>query len=89
MKDLSLTTLSLLTIVFITLKLTDVITWSWWWVLSPTIAEFAIYVAMIVSAIVTYLSAKRKIKKSNPDGKSRYQMRVEEMQERLNQQKNN
>lgn len=25
----------LLTIVFIVLKLTDVIAWSWWWVLSP------------------------------------------------------
>lgn len=25
----------LLTIVFITLKLTHVIAWSWWWVLSP------------------------------------------------------
>lgn len=27
--------LGLLTIVFITLKLTNVITWSWWWVLLP------------------------------------------------------
>ena len=27
--------LGLLTIVFITLKLTGVIAWSWWWVLSP------------------------------------------------------
>lgn len=27
---------SLLTIVFITLKLTDYIAWSWWWVLLPT-----------------------------------------------------
>lgn len=25
----------LLTIVFITLKLTNVIAWSWWWVLAP------------------------------------------------------
>lgn len=25
-----------LTIVFVTLKLTHVIAWSWWWVLSPT-----------------------------------------------------
>ena len=27
--------LGLLTVVFITLKLCGVITWSWWWVLSP------------------------------------------------------
>lgn len=27
--------LSILTLIFITLKLTDEIGWSWWWVLSP------------------------------------------------------
>lgn len=27
--------IDLLTVVFIVLKLTKVITWSWWWVLSP------------------------------------------------------
>ena len=27
--------LDVLTIVFVVLKLTNVITWSWWWVLSP------------------------------------------------------
>ena len=32
---LSLGFLELLTITFIILKLTNVITWSWWWVLSP------------------------------------------------------
>lgn len=26
---------SILTLIFITLKLTGYITWSWWWVLSP------------------------------------------------------
>ena len=26
---------SILTIVFVVLKLTNVISWSWWWVLSP------------------------------------------------------
>lgn len=43
----------LLTIVFITLKLTDVIGWSWWWVLSPlwitavvVCILFAIYIAI-------------------------------------------
>lgn len=29
-----------LQIVFIVLKLTDVIDWSWWWVMSPMIASF-------------------------------------------------
>lgn len=33
---------SLLTLLFIALKLTGVIAWSWWWVLSPTLIAFAI-----------------------------------------------
>lgn len=34
--------LGLLTIVFITLKLTGYIAWSWWWVLSPLWLGFAV-----------------------------------------------
>lgn len=34
--------LELLTLLFITLKLLDVITWSWWWVLSPVLIPIAI-----------------------------------------------
>ena len=37
----------LLTIVFIVLKLTNVINWSWWWVLSPMWIS-VIFVALIV-----------------------------------------
>ena len=36
----------LLTIVFIILKLTDVIDWSWWWVLSP------IWISLILAAVI-------------------------------------
>lgn len=38
----------LLTIVFITLKLTDYIDWSWWWVLSPLWIPFVVIVLVIV-----------------------------------------
>lgn len=38
----------LLTIVFITLKLTGVIAWSWWWVLSPLWIGFAIFLALLI-----------------------------------------
>jgi len=34
--------LSILTLIFITLKLTGYIAWSWWWVLSPLWIPFAI-----------------------------------------------
>lgn len=48
--------LSLLTILFIGLKLTGYIKWSWWWVLSPIWISFAI--AMVFVAI--YLVMKKK-----------------------------
>ncbi len=52
--------LGLLTIVFITLKLTGYIAWSWWWVLAPLWAPFAVFlvIAAIVS-IVVVLAGKR------------------------------
>lgn len=42
----------LLTIVFITLKLLNVISWSWWWVLSPIWITVAL---VIVCAIIIAL----------------------------------
>ncbi len=42
----------LLTIVFITLKLTHIIAWSWWWVLSPLWIG-ALLVAIIVCVVIT------------------------------------
>ncbi len=38
----------LLTIVFITLKLTGYINWSWWWVLSPVLIPFAFVLILII-----------------------------------------
>jgi hypothetical protein len=40
----------LLTVVFITLKLTHVIAWSWWWVLAPLIAPIAL--VLLICAVV-------------------------------------
>lgn len=39
----------LLTIVFITLKLLNVIDWSWWWVLSP------MWIPCIIIAVLTII----------------------------------
>lgn len=49
---------SLLTIVFIVLKLCNVINWSWWWVLAPTWIPMSI-VAVIVFVV---LIARRRNK---------------------------
>jgi hypothetical protein len=42
----------LLTIVFITLKLTGHIAWSWWWVLSPLWIGFAISLIFVAIALL-------------------------------------
>ena len=52
---------SLLTILFIALKLLDKIDWSWWWVLSPLWIGLGLFIAffiiigisMIIYAIIT------------------------------------
>lgn len=44
-----------LTIVFIILKLTGVIAWSWWWVFSPTLIGLAIAAV----TITVYCKLKR------------------------------
>ena len=43
----------LLTLLFIGLKLTGYIDWSWWWVLSPFWIEFLIII--VVASIITAL----------------------------------
>lgn len=52
----------LLTIVFIVLKLTEVITWSWVWVLAPMWIGFALFVLIFGSIIgrAAYLDWKFK-----------------------------
>jgi len=44
----------LLTIVFIVLKLVNVIAWSWFWVLSPMWIGFIIFILIIILLVVLY-----------------------------------
>lgn len=46
--NLQLGFLELLTIVFVVLKLCGVITWSWWWVLSPMIVGIILFLFVII-----------------------------------------
>ena len=53
----------LLAIVFITLKLTGYIDWSWWWVLSPFWIPLAIFfgvliIGMVLTVITTLIFEK-------------------------------
>lgn len=49
---------SLLTIVFIVLKLLHVINWSWFWVLSPLIFSTALTILLIAITIIVILFIK-------------------------------
>ena len=42
---------SILTLIFITLKLTGYIDWSWWWVLGPT------WIPLVILLVVVFLVA--------------------------------
>lgn len=42
----------LLTIVFIVLKLCDIIAWSWWWVLSPLWLSTILWVIVVVIVLL-------------------------------------
>ena len=48
----------LLTIVFITLKLTHYIDWSWWWVLSPLWIGLAIALLIILIVIIIQVASE-------------------------------
>ena len=44
--------LTLLTIAFIVLKLCGVISWSWWWVLSPVWISFGLAVLLMIAVVI-------------------------------------
>lgn len=46
-----------LTVLFVGLKLTNVITWSWWWVLSPIWISLSITVVILTIAIIIAIIA--------------------------------
>ena len=43
-----------LALIFITLKLTGIINWSWWWVLSPLWIGFIIVIVLIIIRLFIY-----------------------------------
>lgn len=45
----------LLTVAFVVLKLTGVIAWSWWWVLSPLWISFGLVLIVLATLLVVLL----------------------------------
>lgn len=56
---------SVLTIVFVVLKLVGVIDWSWLWVLSPLWIDIVLTIIFII--IIALINNKRKDKKNRSD----------------------
>ncbi len=56
--------LSLLTVLFIGLKLTHYIDWSWWWVLSPLWIPLVVFVLLIILIIIATVLMSSKITKN-------------------------
>lgn len=54
-----------LTIVFIVLKLTGVISWSWWLVLLPEIIAFGIYIFCLSIASTIIFKTNKEFKKDS------------------------
>lgn len=50
----------LLTILFIALKLTNVIDWSWWWVLSPLWISAILFVVFLIGLFAVILFVKSR-----------------------------
>jgi ABC-type antimicrobial peptide transport system permease subunit len=61
----SLSLMSVLLTIFVVLKLTDNIDWSWWWVLSPIWMPFTLIiggVSILIASMIIYYSFKKSSK---------------------------
>lgn len=63
MKNKEIWTFSLLGLAFILLKLTGVITWSWWLVTSPLWIGTAIFVLFFTLAIILFSDDQKEMEK--------------------------
>lgn len=46
----------LLTVAFVILKLTNVINWSWWWVLAPLWIPLCLFIIIVIFAFIGIVS---------------------------------
>lgn len=83
----------ILTLIFIVLKLTDVIDWSWWLVLLPEIIALSIYIIYFVVGIIWIFTAdkrlERKVMKKYKHAAKRTRNKQSEHEERRKRQLEN
>lgn len=88
--------LTLLSIVFITLKLTNVIDWSWWYVLAPIWGGLALFLVIVIIILIVKLVLSKKYKakikeyelKKQERPKSRFQRKLDEMMKEAREKQN-
>ena len=51
---------SVLTIIFVVLKLVGTIDWSWWWVLSPILIDLGITLIILIGWAIWFASREEK-----------------------------
>lgn len=60
---------SVLTIVFIVLKLVGTINWSWWWVLSPILIDIGLSIIILIGCAFYMAHEDKKYDSSTKKGK--------------------
>ncbi len=60
MEAKGISTVGVLGLIFVTLKLTGVIKWSWWWVTLPFWGGFALIVFFFISYMILYWWSRKK-----------------------------
>ena len=55
-----ISTVGLLGVVFVTLKLIGTITWSWWWVLAPFWIPALLAIILLTLLVIIYVSIRKK-----------------------------
>lgn len=60
---------SVLTIIFVVLKLVGVINWSWWWVLSPVLIDLSLALILIVGYAIYKVYDNKKYGTAPKKGK--------------------
>lgn len=61
---------SVLTIIFVILKLVGVITWSWWWVFSPVLINIGLTIIVLVIYVIYIVHDSKKYDFTSKKGKN-------------------
>ena len=60
---------SVLTIIFVVLKLVGVINWSWWWVFSPTLINIGLTILLVIVIVIYEVHENKKYGFTSKKGK--------------------